>query len=39
MRYAYCTLRELNLQLSYDLKIVEAELKERIEREVEAMAA
>lgn len=29
----------LNLQLSYDLKIAEAELKTRIEREVEQMAA
>lgn len=29
----------LNLQLSYDLKIAEAELKDRIEREVEEMAA
>ena len=29
----------LNLQLSYDLKIAEAELKTRIEREVHAMAA
>ena len=29
----------LNLQLSYDLKIAEAELKDRIEREVETMAA
>ena len=29
----------LNLQLSYDLKIAEAELKARIEREVEEMAA
>lgn len=29
----------LNLQLSYDLKIAEAELKDRIEREVERMAA
>jgi addiction module HigA family antidote len=29
----------LNLQMSYDLKIAEAELKERIEREVETMAA
>lgn len=29
----------LNLQMSYDLKIAEAELKERIEREVERMAA
>jgi len=28
-----------NLQLSYDLKIAEAELKDRIEREVEEMAA
>src|ERR1039457_2786658 len=28
----------LNLQLSYDLKIAEAELKDRIEREVEEMA-
>ena len=28
----------LNLQLRYDLKIAEAELKERIEREVERMA-
>ncbi len=29
----------LNLQLSYDLKIAEAEQKVRIEREVEEMAA
>jgi addiction module HigA family antidote len=29
----------LNLQLSYDLKIAEAELKDKIEREVEQMAA
>jgi len=29
----------LNLQLSYDLKIAEAKLKEKIEREVEKMAA
>ncbi len=29
----------LNLQLSYDLKIAEAELTTRIEREVHAMAA
>jgi len=29
----------LNLQLSYDLKIAEAELKDRIECEVEKMAA
>ena len=29
----------LNLQLSYDLKIAEAELKDRIEQEVETMAA
>jgi addiction module HigA family antidote len=29
----------LNLQLSYDLKIAEVELKDRIEREVERMAA
>ncbi len=29
----------LNLQLSYDLKIAEAKLKTRIEREVHAMAA
>jgi plasmid maintenance system antidote protein VapI len=29
----------LNLQLSYDLKVAEAELKERIEREVDRMAA
>ena len=29
----------LNLQLSYDLKIAGSELKERIEREVETMAA
>ena len=29
----------LNLQMSYDLKIAEAELKDRIEREVEEMAA
>lgn len=29
----------LNLQLSFDLKIVEAELMDRIEREVETMAA
>jgi antitoxin HigA-1 len=29
----------LNLQLSYDLKIAEAELQVRIEREVHAMAA
>jgi antitoxin HigA-1 len=29
----------LNLQLSYDLKIAEAELKARIDREVEEMAA
>jgi antitoxin HigA-1 len=29
----------LNLQLSYDLKIAEAELRDRIEREVEEMAA
>jgi len=29
----------LNLQMSYDLKIAEAELKERIEREVGTMAA
>ncbi len=29
----------LNLQLSYDLKVAEAELKTRIEREVHAMAA
>lgn len=29
----------LNLQLSYDLKIAEAELKDKIEREVERMAA
>ena len=29
----------LNLQLSYDLKIAEAELKARIEREVEEMVA
>ena len=29
----------LNLQLNYDLKIAEAELKGRIEREVERMAA
>lgn len=29
----------LNLQLSYDLKIAEAELKTRIEREIHAMAA
>ena len=28
----------LNLQMSYDLKIAEAELKDRIEREVETMA-
>lgn len=28
----------LNLQLSYDLEIAEAELKEKIEREVEKMA-
>jgi antitoxin HigA-1 len=28
----------LNLRLSYDLKIAEAELKARIEREVEEMA-
>jgi len=27
------------LQLSYDLKIAEAELKDKIEREVEKMAA
>jgi len=29
----------LNLQLSYDWKIAEAELKDRIDREVEEMAA
>jgi plasmid maintenance system antidote protein VapI len=29
----------LNLQMSYDLKIAEAELKDKIEREVERMAA
>ncbi len=29
----------LNLQLSYDLKIAEAELKDKIEREVEEMMA
>ena len=29
----------LNLQMSYDLKTAEAELKARIEREVEEMAA
>lgn len=29
----------LNLQLSYDLKITESELKDRIEREVGTMAA
>lgn len=29
----------LNLQMSYDLKIAEGELKERIDREVETMAA
>ena len=29
----------LNLQMSYDVKIAEAELKVRIEREVEEMAA
>jgi len=29
----------LNLQMRYDLKIAEGELKERIEREVETMAA
>jgi len=29
----------LNLQLSYDLKIAETELKARIDREVERMAA
>jgi len=29
----------LNLQLSYDLKIAEDKLKDRIEREVEAMVA
>ena len=29
----------LNLQMNYDLKIAEAELKGRIEREVERMAA
>jgi plasmid maintenance system antidote protein VapI len=29
----------LNLQMSYDLKIAEAELKDKIDKEVEAMAA
>lgn len=29
----------LNLQMSYDLKIAEAELKEKIEKEVEKMSA
>lgn len=33
------TQSRLNLQLSYDLKIAEAELKGRIEREVKKLAA